>query len=42
MESGIKMVSATVITDPYCEHAASSSQNSLPGSSSIAGSSSQN
>ena len=33
MESGIKIVSANVSTEPSCEFAASSSQNSLPGSS---------
>ena len=33
MESGIKIVSANVSTEPTCELAASSSQNSLSGSS---------
>ena len=42
MESGSKIVSADVSTEPACEPAASSSQNPLPGGSSIAASSSQN
>ena len=42
MESGNKIVSANVSTEPSCELAASLSQNSLPGGSSIAASSSQN
>ena len=33
MESGSKIVSASVSTEPTCELAASSSQNSLPGGS---------
>ena len=33
MESGIKIVSANVSTEPSCELAASSSQNSVPGGS---------
>ena len=33
MESGSKIVSANVSTEPSCELAATSSQNSLPGSS---------
>ena len=40
MESGSKIVSANVSTEPSGELAASSSQNSLPGSSSIVASSS--
>ena len=35
MESGNKPVSANVSTEPSCELAASYSQNSLPGSSSM-------
>ena len=35
MESGCKIVSANVSTEPSCELAASSSQNSLPGGSSL-------
>ena len=42
MESGIKTVSSNINTEPSCELAASSSQNSLPGGSTIAASSSQN
>ena len=41
MESGSKIVGATVSTEPSCELTASSSRNSLPGCSSIAASSSQ-
>ena len=33
MRSGSKIVSANVSTEPTCEFTASSSQNSLPGSS---------
>ena len=35
MESVSKIVSANVSTEPFCEHAASSSQNSLSGDSSL-------
>ena len=42
VEGGRKIVSANVSTEPSCELAASSSQNSLPGGSSNAASSSQN
>ena len=35
MESGSKIVSANISTEPSCELAASSSQNSLPGCSSL-------
>ena len=42
MESGSKIISGKVSTENFCEHAAISSRNSLPGDSSIAASSSQN
>ena len=42
MESGSKIVSANVSSEPFCEHAASSFLNALLGGYSIAAGSSQN
>ena len=42
MESGSKIVSSNVSTEPFCEHAASSFLNALLGGCSIAAGSSQN
>ncbi len=42
MESGSKIVSANVSSEPFCEHVASSFLNALLGSCSIAAGSSQN